>query len=128
MPEIFKDAKELERKFNEQGHFMRRQLLTKGTRKGAEVIQAQQELTAPRDTGFLADEILIRIDGANSSAAEVVAKIGPSQKAFYGLFQEFGTAFHPAQPFIEPSLIAVQDEAIRVSGEVVGKGLEDNAR
>lgn len=125
MPTIFKDAKELERKFNQQGHFVRRQLLTKATREGAKLIRDKAEQLAPRDTGQLAEAELIRIDSGQSNAAEVVAKIGPSKDSFYGIFQEFGTAHHVAQPFLRPALEQTQEDAIKVSGATVGKGLEN---
>lgn len=124
MPEIFKDARDIERKFNQHGHAVRRQLLTKATKAGAELIQAKASALAPRDTGQLAESQLVRIDSSSSNAAEVVAKIGPDRASFYGLFQEFGTAFHTAQPFLQPALDQTQDEAIRVSGEILGEGLE----
>jgi HK97 gp10 family phage protein len=31
-------------------------------------------------------------------------RVGPSSKAFWGRFQEFGTRFQPAQPFMAPTL------------------------
>jgi len=31
-------------------------------------------------------------------------RVGPSNQAFWGRFQEFGTRFQPAQPFMEPTL------------------------
>lgn len=124
MPEIFKNAAELEKKFNQHGHAVRRQLLTKATKAGAELIQKRAEELAPRDTGQLAESELVRIDSSQSSAAEVVAKIGPSKDSFYGFFQEFGTAHHAAQPFLKPALEQTQAKAIEVSGEIVGEGLE----
>ncbi len=124
MPEIFKDAAALKAAFDRQGYAMRRILLTKSVKAGAEIIRARAEQLAPRDTGQLAESELVRVIGADSSAAEVVAKIGPSKAAFYGMFQEFGTAFMPAQPFLHPALEQTQAEALKASGEIVGKGLE----
>lgn len=124
MAEIFKNAAALEQKFKEHGYAVQRQLLTQATRAGAEVIQIRAEALAPRRTGHLAESELIRIDSSQSNAAEVVAKIGPDKSAFYGLFQEFGTAFMPAQPFLNPALEQVGDKALEVSAEIIGKGLE----
>jgi HK97 gp10 family phage protein len=44
---------------------------------------------------------------ANSAAGgagrHAVVDVGPTQKAYYGQFQEFGTAHHAAQPFMRPT-------------------------
>ncbi len=103
---------------------MRRILLTKSVKAGAEIIRQRAEELAPRDTGQLAESELVRVIGADSSAAEVVAKIGPSRASFYGMFQEFGTAFMVAQPFLQPALEQTQEEALKASAEIVGRGLE----
>ncbi len=124
MPEIFKDAAALKAAFDRQGHAMRRILLTKSVKAGAEIIRQRAEELAPRDTGQLAESELVRVIGADSSAAEVVAKIGPSRASFYGMFQEFGTAFMVAQPFLQPALEQTQEEALKASAEIVGRGLE----
>ncbi len=124
MPEIFKDQTALKAAFDRQGYAMRRVLLTKSVKAGAEIIRQRAEELAPRDTGQLAESELVRVIGADSSAAEVVAKIGPDRKCFYGMFQEFGTAFMVAHPFLNPALEQSQDEALKVSAEIVGKGLE----
>ena len=40
--------------------------------------------------------------GEKGSAIE--RYVGPSTKAFHGMFQEFGTAHHAAHPFLRPAL------------------------
>lgn len=123
MPEIFKDAADLERKFNQQGFVVRRQILAKAVKAGAEVIRDKAEQLAPRDTGQLAETENIRVIGAESTAAEVVARIGPAKSSFYGLFQEKGTAFHPAQPFLNPALEQSRQDAFNASLEASRKEL-----
>lgn len=83
--------------------------------EGAKPIQARASALAPRDEKasppHLADNIVI---GAVSEAqiikrgreGETVVEVGPSLKPsdhFYGFFQEFGVAHHPAQPFMRPA-------------------------
>lgn len=50
---------------------------------------------------------------ANSAAGgqgrHAVVEVGPTQKAFYGVFQEFGTAHHKAQPFMRPTWDRMQN-------------------
>ncbi len=127
MPEIFKNAEGLKSAFDRQGYAMRRVLLTKSVKAGAEIIRARAEQLAPRDTGQLAESEIVRVIGADSSAAEVVAKIGPDRASFYGMFLEFGTAFIVARPWLTPALEQTQEEALKVSAEIVGKGLEQIA-
>lgn len=45
-----------------------------------------------------------RAASASASSAEVY--VGPTTKAFYGMFQEFGTARHAAKPFLRPAMDA----------------------
>lgn len=40
---------------------------------------------------------------AGGSGRHAVVEVGPTQKAFYGTFQEFGTAHHAPQPFMRPT-------------------------
>lgn len=128
MPEIFKDAADLERKFNQQGHVLRRKILTKAVKAGADVIREKAEQLAPRDTGQLAASELVKVIGADSNAAEVVARIGPTRSTFYGIFQEFGTAFHPAQPFLQPALDQSQAEALTATIDASREELDALAR
>src|SRR5262245_16626103 len=68
---------------------------------GAQVIQAGASARAPRLTGALAADIRIDME---LIAEGFVAKIGPSKRSFYGLFQEKGTKHQPAYPFLKPAL------------------------
>lgn len=61
-------------------------------------------LFAPQDTGFLSQNIDASEDKKNREQDLVVVKFGPTSKAFYGFFQEFGTAHHPAKPFMQPAI------------------------
>lgn len=124
MPKVFHNAAELEREFNRISYVMQRQILTAAAKAGAELIRDEAERLAPRDTGQLAESELIRVEGRQSDSSEVVVKIGPDKDSFYGRFQEFGTAFHPAQPFLRPALKATQEEAAKVSAKVVKERLE----
>lgn len=68
---------------------------------------------APRRTGQLsstiAEEVVERRPG------RVVQGLGPDRKAFYGFFQEFGTAHHAAQPFLLPALKKGEPRAIEAA-------------
>lgn len=50
---------------------------------------------------------------AKVEGEEAVA-VGPTQKFFYGLFQEYGTTRHGAQPFLRPAFDAEAGQAVRI--------------
>ena len=75
-----------------------------------------------RQPGFLKNSIRIaRLRGSESSAA---VSIGPRREAFYGMFQEFGTRFQPARPWLRPALDAAAGRAIAAFGKALGKKVE----
>lgn len=79
-------------------------------RKGAEPMRDTMERLAPRDENanapHLADNIVIGTRSLTKAGeGEVIVEVGPALQPsdhFYGFFQEFGTAFHPATPFARP--------------------------
>lgn len=58
---------------------------------------------------------------AGGKGKSVITNVGPTQAAFYGLFQEFGTRSHPPQPFMRPTWDALQFEML----ETIAKTLAD---
>jgi HK97 gp10 family phage protein len=92
--------------------------------KAAKVLVDSAKQSAPFETGRLEGEIhrqAVQSDGA------LTVRVGPSQDAFYGLFQEFGApeADVPAQHWLENSARAVQDEVLDRYVEAINEGLED---
>jgi HK97 gp10 family phage protein len=47
---------------------------------------------------------------------EAWVAIGPQSAFFYGLFQEYGTRFHRAQPFLRPALDGEAQVALGILG------------
>lgn len=41
--------------------------------------------------------------GAAGTGSNAEVYVGPTVQAFYGMFQEFGTAYHGAKPFLRPA-------------------------
>lgn len=121
---IFKNAADLEKAFTALGFSRRKAVLVKAARAGAEIIRAEAAKRAPRDQGTLEDEMVMTIAGTGSNAAEVTVKIGPSIRAFYGLFQELGTAHHSAQPFLQPALDAKVEEALEATGKALWEAID----
>ena len=98
---------ELEKMLKELAPKAAKTALRRAVREGMKIFQAAAEEKAPRDTGALADNINIKTkagggDGDDTSGS-IEAVAGPGKKQFYGLFQEYGTRFQKAQPFMTPA-------------------------
>lgn len=93
---------------------------------GAKPIQEEAQRLAPRATGKLAANIIRARPRRERGRARRVGAvlIGPSTRAFYGLFLEFGTSTIPAQPFLRPAFDAKAGEALARIGAELGKRIE----
>jgi HK97 gp10 family phage protein len=86
---------------------------------------------APRDSDVegvtLAEEIVFepKVSMAKDTAAVIV---GPSKRAFYGRFLEFGTEKMRAQPFMRPTLDEDGQGAVAVFATHMKAGLERAAK
>jgi len=58
---------------------------------------------APRsdEAPHMADNI--RWQAHRAKGGDIAVRMGPTRDFFYGMFQEFGTAHHSAQPFMRPA-------------------------
>lgn len=118
MPELEAKLKALER-------VAQKQILMDAVKEGAELIRASAEERAPRDTGQLAESIMFTLAGGDNIATEVTAKIGPRKSAFYGIFQEFGTAHHAPQPFLQPAMDEQRENAVRAAAAFLKNAISD---
>ena len=84
--------------------------LVAGILRAVEPFRIQAGSEAPKDTGLLSESIVAQEDKKNSSLSSVTVSIGATAKAFYGFFQEYGTAHHVPQAFFEPALDDTIDE------------------
>lgn len=109
MPTVWTGIPELERKFKTLETLTKLAVLKSAIRKGAKVIRDEAESRAPRRTGELAEGMTTRMKDSDLNSLHI--DIGPSKDEFYGFFQEFGTAFMPAQPFLKPAFEAKQAQA-----------------
>lgn len=91
---------------------------------GAGVVVSEARLAAPRRTGKLIREIRRKLDKQSTHSVTVQVGVG---KAFYGLFQEFGTRFMPARPWFRPAWEASKMAALNQIGRALGRGIEDAA-
>jgi len=80
---------------------------------GGELIAKKAGQNAPRRPGQpdMADHIVI--SNARPEDGSVGIAVGPASRFFYGSYQEFGTAHHPAQPFLRPAFDSELAQALR---------------
>lgn len=69
-------------------------------RRAALAIEADAKVLAPYDTGNLAGSVSTTFTG-DGRTGQMTAEIGPT--AEYGIYQEYGTSTHGAQPFMGPA-------------------------
>ena len=84
---------------------------------GAFKIETLAKQTAPFETGRLSGDIASDF----SDLALLVARVGTSVK--YAPFQEFGTRFMAAQPYLYPSFFSYENEIIKAIGKVLRKDI-----
>lgn len=89
---------------------MRKKTLERMVEAGGELVREVAAQKAPVRTGQLAaSQIVQRI---KSSAYRAEAGIGPDEDAWYGVFAEFGTVHHAAQPFLRPAYDEQKQNAV----------------
>ena len=108
-------------RINSLGESIATRTENKALREGAKVLQKGISERAPRDTGNLAENIVI--SGVKQSEVGKYIEVGPDKKHFYGLFHEFGTVKMPAQPFMGPALEEDSKEVMNTIAEVLREEL-----
>lgn len=109
---------ELERALARLGDNLAGEILSKAVGDGAEVFAELMRALAPEKSGDLRDSIVTQEMKREPGSAEWGAgpgrlKRGAPAEGFHGMFQELGTVYMPAQPFIRPSFDEGKDEAAR---------------
>lgn len=88
---------------------------------GAEVIRAEAEARAPRDTGALAEGVTEQPKRLQIGRAQI--DVGPGRDEWYGKLLEKGTSKMPAKPWLRPAFVAKREEAVAKVREVLRKAL-----
>jgi HK97 gp10 family phage protein len=53
-----------------------------------------------------------------------VVQVGPTHRAFYGLFGEFGTSHHPPHPFMRPAWDELAPSMVQMIGDTLAEEIE----
>ncbi|MCH2551250.1 MAG: HK97 gp10 family phage protein [Alcanivorax sp.] len=120
---------DLEREFELLTRAEEDRALRSAARAGAGVIRDEARERVKKRTGKLQRNIVsdtAKVTSRSRATAGVKireeGKASDPNNAFYWKFQEFGTARHPAAPFLRPAYDAKEDEAARVA---IAKALEN---
>ena len=112
---------EILKAFEAQAGKMQKRVLKRAARAAAEPVIQRAGQLAPRRRGELAGSIVAK--RARIEEGRAVVDVGPDSDHFYGLFQEFGTGHHRAQPFLRPAVDETEHEAQAAARAVVREEL-----
>lgn len=104
---------------------MRRTLIA-ATITAAKEFQQELYRTAPHRTGRLVSEI--GISQPRIRRGNVKIDVGPSKKALYAYFLEYGTSRMAARPFMRPAFDAAHQDALDEFSERLKRDLPDDVR
>lgn len=122
----FSGAKELAAALRALPAELSRQMMLDALEEAAEPTRARAAQLAPREPGApdLADNIGISVanrigdvGGGRWEARhdeEHAVAVGPTKNFFYGIFQEYGTSRHRAQPFMRPAFDSEAPRALTI--------------
>jgi HK97 gp10 family phage protein len=107
-----------------------RKVILAALKEGGEPIRAMAAQLAPLgETENLSENMTISVTNQLGSTAggrwrardetEHAVAVGPSKHEFYGLFQEYGTVHHGAQPFLRPAFDAQGQTALTIIGDAL---------
>lgn len=106
----------------------------RAVRAAAEPMRRDMSILAPHEPGKpdLRDAMVIspvtKRDDDLVFPQEIAVAVGPSTKGFYGFFQEFGTAFHGAQPFARPAFDQNIATSLRILQEALWASIQTAAK
>ena len=120
-----KGSKELKNALKKIPKNSARRSLGKAAKAGAEPILRSAKQKAPVDTGRLRDSLrsTFAYQSSRTARVRVASNLKPEggSRHSYDYYQEFGTSFHPAQPFMRPAVDEQHKNAVeetRVTMEV----------
>lgn len=103
-------------------HATRKPVLVRALLAAGAPMAERMALAAPLDPTadhqHLADSMTVsqtnRVRGDTLSDLAAAVAVGPSKDTFWGLFQEYGTVRHGAQPFARPSFDGGYEESLAI--------------
>ena|SRR5579863_7471713 len=105
--------KELEQRLRDEPKNVAKRTLRRAAKDAADIWTSAISERAPSHTGFLRTQITMSSKATGGDEGSMQVMVGPSKKAFYGIFQEFGTRTQPAKPFMRPAFEETKDEVLQ---------------
>lgn len=122
--------KELEAALADIAETPRRRVGRNALKAGGEITARRARALAPKDEGHLAESIDVsgKLSRSQKSkhkkhAADIEQFVGPGTHP-QAITQEFGTVFHPPQPFMRPAWDSTKDRVLDVIGDHLWIGLQ----
>lgn len=104
LAELERDLQRVERRL--QGRVVRN-----AARAGAVLIRRKAKSLAPRATGQLVKDIVLRTK--REPNGDIVARVGVKPLSFYGMFAEFGTSRQAARPWLRPAFDSQREQVAK---------------
>lgn len=135
--------KELADALRELGPRVARNTLRRSVAAGATVIKTDARARAPKDTGEMTKDILVKRErdtkGEMSATYSVFVRSGKKSRlagkgrdvqkdSYYWKFVEFGTSKMAAKPFLRPAFESRKEEAVKTIGKTLDEGIQKAAR
>lgn len=136
-------AKELNDVLKKLPGVLQQKVYMQSLRKGAVILRDRAKESAPYGTDFqrrsylkrskkgdrtvlvkLRDQIKITVITKTDISFQLAIHVGA---AYWGMFQEYGTANQPAQPWLRPAFDSKAEEALNTVGKALGEGVEKAA-
>jgi HK97 gp10 family phage protein len=139
--DVDKALKALEDEFGDK--LARSKVLIPAVREALKPVLAQAKANAPKNSGDLTKSLIIEARRPNSrdrrskyvtrtdtviaavttASGKKLAKMGIKSDA-RAIAQEFGTASHPAQPYLRPALEANAQETVSKLGQILARRIQ----
>jgi HK97 gp10 family phage protein len=139
--DVDKALKALENEFGDK--LARSKVLIPAVREALKPVLAQARANAPKDSGDLTKSLVIEarrptsrdrrskyitktdtvIAAVTTASGKKLAKMGIKSDA-RAIAQEFGTANHPAQPYLRPALESNAQATVTKLGEILARRIE----
>lgn len=106
--------KQLEQKLRNEPKNVAKRLLRRASKDAADIWVNAIEALAPEKTGFLKTHIVMSSKATGGLEGGIQVQVGADKKAYWALFQEFGTRKQRAKPFMRPAFESTKDEVLAV--------------
>lgn len=105
---------ELEQRLRDESKKVATRTLRRAAKDASDIWEKEISARAPALTGFLRSQITMSSKSKGGDEGYIQVMVGPSKKAYYGIFQEFGTRYQKANPFMRPAFEATKDQVLDV--------------